>query len=141
MEAEPNLPGRDVLPELSHAIIGCAMRVHSGLGPGLLEAVYEECLCSELWAAGLHHRRQVPIVVSYRNRHLNCGYRLDVLVEGKAVVEVKTVEQFLPIHESQLYTYLRFSRMPLGLLINFNVPHLRHGILRRVLSGRPISTP
>lgn len=131
----------DVLPELSHAIIGCAIRVHTTLGPGLLEAVYEECLCSELAVAGLEYRRQVRLPVYYRNKRLDCRYRLDVLVQEKAVVEVKTIERFLPIHEFQLHTYLRLSGMPLGLLINFNVPHLRDGILRRVLTGRALPTP
>ncbi len=129
------------MPELSHAIIGCAMRVHSALGPGLLEAVYEECLCSELSGVGLDYRRQVRLPVAYRNKRLDCGYRLDVLVQGQAVVEVKAIEQILPIHECQLHTYLRLSGVPLGLLINFNVPHLRQGILRRVLTGRPVPVP
>jgi GxxExxY protein len=125
----------NVLPELSHNIIGCAIRVHSALGPGLLESFYEEALSADLTAAGIVHRRQVPVPVSYRGRKLGCGFRIDVLVE-EVVVEVKAIELILPVHESQLASYLRASGHSLGLLINFNVPHLRQGIRRRVLTGR-----
>jgi len=122
----------DVLPELSHAIIGCAMRVHTALGPGLLESVYEECLSCELTKLGIKHQCQVRVPVTYAERELECGFRIDILVEGKVVVEIKTVDEILPVHESQLLTYLKMARKPLGLLINFDVQHLRHGIRRRV---------
>jgi GxxExxY protein len=110
------------------------MRVHSALGPGLLEAVYEECLCAELAACGMEVRSQVPIPLIYRGKELRSEYRLDLLVEGKAIVEVKAVDHLSGLHESQLYTYLRMSGVPLGLLINFNVPHLRQGIRRRIFT-------
>lgn len=131
----------NVLPELSHAIIGCAMRVHTALGPGLLESVYEECLCCELRDAGIEHRRQVPVPVTYKNHRLDCLYRMDIVVERRAVVEVKAIEQLLPVHDAQLLTYLRLSGAPLGLTINFNVPHLRLGIRRRILTSRAFSPP
>lgn len=137
---ERHLLPLDVLPELSHSIIGCAMRVHSALGPGLLESVYEECLCRDLTAAGLSYRRQVMVPISYLGSPVEGALRIDLLVEKKAVVEVKAVDQLVPIHDSQLITYLRLSGLPLGLIINFNVPHLRDGIRRRVLAGRS-STP
>jgi len=127
----------NVLPQLSHAVIGCAMRVHSAFGPGLLESVYEECPARELEAEGMAFRRQMPIPLRYRDATLDCAFRLDLLVEGRVVVEIKAVDQILPIHESQLLTYLRLTQKPLGLLINFNVRHLRDGIRRRVNTVRP----
>jgi GxxExxY protein len=108
------------------------MRVHSALGPGLLEATYEECLCVELQHVGLSAMRQVEIPLTYRGVELKTCYRLDLLVEGKVIVEVKAIDELTALHDSQLYTYLRMSGYPLGLLINFNVPHLRNGIRRRV---------
>lgn len=131
----------DILPELSHSIIGCAMRVHSALGPGLLESVYEECLCRELGAAAIAHRRQVRVPISYLGSPVKDTLRIDILVEGKVLVEVKAVEHLAPIHDAQLITYLRLSGIPLGLLINFNVAHLRDGVRRRVLTGRPQRAP
>lgn len=122
----------DVYPELSEAIIHCAMEVHSALGPGLLESAYEACLCHELARSGLTFRRQVSVPIDYRSMHLDCGFRLDLVVEEKAVVEVKSVESLLPVHDSQLLTYLKITRLPLGLILNFNVAHLRNGIRRRV---------
>ena len=125
----------DVLPDLSAAIIGCAMRVHSALGPGLLEAAYEECLCHEMSRAGLAFRRQVPMPLRYKEVVLDCAFRLDLVVEEVVVVELKAIDRLLPIHDSQLLTYLRASGLPVGLLLNFNVAHLRHGIRRKVLRG------
>jgi GxxExxY protein len=128
-------PRRNLYPELSHAIIGCAMRVHTALGPGMLESVYEQCLGFELHAAGLEHRRQVAVPLRYKAWRLEAAFRIDLLVEAKAIVEVKAVERLLPVHESQLFTYMRMSGTPLGLLINFNVPHLRNGIKRRIYTA------
>jgi GxxExxY protein len=109
------------------------MRVHSALGPGLLESVYEECLCRELSKAGLGFKRQLEMPVRYDGMTLDCGFRLDLLVEEKVIVEVKAVERLVPRHECQLLTYLRLSNVRLGILLNFNVSHLRNGICRRVL--------
>jgi GxxExxY protein len=109
------------------------MAVHSALGPGLLESAYEACLCRELSRRGYTFERQVSMPVSYQGLQLDCGYRLDLLVNEAAIVEVKAVGSLLPVHRSQLLTYLRLSRKRLGLLINFNVPHLREGVKRLVL--------
>lgn len=122
------------MPELSGAIIGAAMKVHSVLGPGLLESAYEECLCHELAKAGISFRRQVPMPVKYGEINLDCGFRLDLLVDGCVVVEVKSVNALSSVHDAQLLAYLKVSGLPLGLLINFNVAHLRHGIRRKALT-------
>jgi GxxExxY protein len=114
-------------------IIGAAIEVHRQLGAGLLESTYEECLCHELHLRGIGFGRQLDLPVSYKGLQLDCGYRLDLLVENTVVVELKSVEQLLPIHEAQLLTYLRLAHKPVGLLINFNVPLLKDGIRRRVL--------
>lgn len=118
---------------LSRQVIGCAIEVHKALGPGLLESSYEECLAYELNLRGLSHRRQHPLPIEYKGVRLDCGYRIDVLVEDRLILELKAVERLLPIHEAQLLTYMRIARLPLGLLINFNVPRLRDGIKRFVL--------
>ena len=123
----------DLYPDLSRAIIGCGMRVHSALGPGLLESVYEECLCHELQEAGLEFRRQVDVPLRYASSSFAVGFRMDLLVNDTAIVEVKAVEQLLVLHEAQLLTYLRMTGKRLGLLLNFNVRHFREGIRRRVL--------
>ena len=99
----------------------------------MLESAYEECLCHELHLRGYRFERQVELPVAYKGVKLDCGYRLDLVVENEVVVELKAVEQILPIHEAQLLTYLRLSQMKLGLLINFNVPALKDGVVRRVL--------
>ena len=122
-----------VYPELTGKIIGCAMRVHTALGPGLLEGVYEECLCSELSDSRLSFERQLSVPIRYGQKTLSTSLRLDLLVEGIVIVEVKSVEQLLSVHEAQLLTYLRLSQRRLGLLLNFNVRHLRDGIRRKVL--------
>ena len=109
------------------------MEVHSALGPGLLESAYEACLCHELFHAGIEFKRQVAVPVQYKDFTLDCGFRLDLLVEDSVVVEVKSVERIHSIHESQLFTYLKVSRHRVGLLLNFNVGHMRHGITRRIL--------
>jgi len=118
--------------QLTEKIIGCAIEVHKALGPGLLESAYEECFCYELAQTGFTFRRQVPLPVVYKGVTLDCGYRIDVLINDLIVVELKTVEKLLPIHDAQLLTYLKLYRRPLGLLLNFNVPVLKDGIKRLV---------
>ena len=113
--------------ELSERVIGSAMDVHRQLGPGLLETVYEECLCFELKQARIAYRRQVPLPVFYKGVQLECGYRMDVVVEHRLVVEIKAVERLLPIHEAQMLTYLRLSGLPIALLFNFNSIALKNG--------------
>ena len=119
--------------QLSYQVIGAAMEVHRALGPGLLESAYEECLCKELELRGLPFERQRPLPVTYKGLHLDAGYRIDVLVENRIVLELKAVETLLPIHEAQLLTYLKLGGWQLGLLINFNVEVLKDGIRRRVV--------
>jgi GxxExxY protein len=118
------------LNSITERIIGGAIEVHRHLGPGLLESAYEECLCHELALAGLRFERQVPLPVLYKTVHLDCGYRIDVLVEDRVIVELKCVERLLPIHEAQTLTYLKLKDFRLGLLINFNVPVLMQGVKR-----------
>ncbi|HET6615676.1 MAG TPA: GxxExxY protein [Dehalococcoidia bacterium] len=118
------------LNSITERIIGGAIEVHRHLGPGLLESAYEECLCHELALAGLRFERQVPLPVLYKTVHLDCGYRIDVLVEDRVIVELKCVERLLPIHEAQTLTYLKLKDFGLGLLINFNVPVLMQGVKR-----------
>ncbi len=118
---------------VTEAIIGAAIEVHRELGPGLLESAYEECLCHELQLRNVSIRRQVELPLTYRGLKLDCGYRLDVAVKDAVIVELKVVEQVLPIHQAQLLTYLRLSGMKVGLIINFNVAILKNGIVRRVL--------
>lgn len=118
---------------LTDRILGCAIEVHRTLGPGLLESACEECLCYELAQAGIAGQRQVPLPVRYKDVKLDCGYRLDVVAENQVVIELKTVEKLLPVHDAQMLTYLRLSGCRVGLLINFNVPVLRDGIKRLVL--------
>jgi GxxExxY protein len=115
---------------ITEKVIGACIEIHRHLGPGLLESAYEECLCHELSVAGLGFERQRPLPVKYKNINLDCGYRLDLVVENRIIVELKTVEQLLPIHDAQLLTYLKLSGLSLGLLINFNVPVLKNGIKR-----------
>jgi GxxExxY protein len=119
--------------ELTHAIIGAAIEIHRNLGPGLLEAVYEECLAKELSLRNIRYERQKPIPLVYKDLKLECGYRLNFLVNSRIVVEIKSIEAIAPIHESVMVTYLRLSASPIGLLINFNVPVLKDGIRRFVL--------
>lgn len=119
---------------LSHEVIGAAIEVHRILGPGLLESVYEVALCKELWLRGVSAERQIPIPVLYKGTPLECNLKLDLLVERRVIVEVKSVEKIMGIHKAQLLTYLRLRRRWLGLLINFNVEMLRDGV-RRLLNG------
>jgi len=120
--------------EITGAIIGAAIDVHRVLGPGLLESAYEACLAFELTERGLQVARQKELPVIYRDVHLDCGYRIDLLVENVVVVELKAIDQLAPIHEAQLLSYLKLSGCPIGLLINFNVEFLKDGIKRRVLN-------
>lgn len=119
--------------EQTKEIIGAAIAVHRHLGPGLLESAYEECLCYELTEKGIPYARQVPLPVVYKDIQLDCGYRIDLIAFGNVVVELKTVEKLLPIHEAQLLTYLRLSGHKTGLLINFNSAPLKDGIRRMVM--------
>jgi GxxExxY protein len=115
------------------AIIGAAIEVHRQLGPGLLESAYEQCLCHELHLRGLPFKCQVDLPVSYKGLQLDCGYKIDLIVSDEVIVELKSVERILPVHEAQLLTYLKLSGKTVGLLINFNRPLLTRGIIRRVL--------
>jgi GxxExxY protein len=119
--------------ELSRKVIGCAIEVHRNLGPGLLESTYCQCLACELSHAGIPFQMEVPLPVRYKETLLDCGYRIDLLVSGDLVVEIKCVETLLPIHQAQILTYLRLSKIPVGLIINFNVTKLQNGIKRFVL--------
>lgn len=120
--------------KISGKIIGAAIEVHKKLGPGLLESAYEECLCCEMQLRGIEFKRQVPLSLNYKGIVLDCGYRLDLLVEDKVIVELKSVEVLEPIHEAQMLTYLKLRNAWLGLIINFNVIMLKDGI-RRLVNG------
>ena len=120
------------LNDLTEQIIGCAITVHRTLGPGLIESAYEVCLAHEMSKEGLNVQTQVALPVIYDNIKLDAGYRLDVLVEQRVVIELKAVERLIPIHEAQLLSYLKLSKLPIGLLINFNVRLLKDGIRRLV---------
>jgi GxxExxY protein len=122
--------------EIAETVIGCAIEVHRAIGPGLLESAYQACLREELLHAQLSFEEQLVIPVRYRGVRLDCGYRLDFLVNGELVVELKCVERTLPIHKAQALTYLRLTQFPQALLINFNVTVLRHGITSVVLHPR-----
>ena len=121
---------------LTHSIIGAAIEVHRALGPGLLESAYEACLAHELGQRGLSVERQVALPVVYQGLRLECGYRMDMVVEGAVVVEVKAATGFDPVHLAKMLTYLTLSNHTLGLLINFNVRVLTKGV-RRVVRGHP----
>jgi GxxExxY protein len=118
--------------QLTHEIIGSAIEVHKVLGPGLLESAYEICMAHELTLRGLRFERQKPLPVIYKEVKLEEGYRIDLLVEGKIVVELKAIEKLAPIHDATLFTYLRLAECRIGLIINFNVPVLTDGIRRLV---------
>jgi len=123
-----------VINELTERIIGAAIEVHRALGPGLLESAYQRCLKHELQSIGISLESEKPLPLNYKGIHLDCGYRIDLLVMGKVIVEVKSVEKLEKFHEAQLLTYLRLAGCTVGLLINFNVPVLKDGIKRRVLN-------
>jgi GxxExxY protein len=119
--------------ELTHEIIGSAIEVHRYLGPGLLESSYRECLCRELLLRRIDFRKEFNLPLQYKGMKLDCGYRVDILVEDLVLVELKAIHALAPVHEAQLLTYLRLGGWKLGLLINFNVAVLKDGIRRRVL--------
>lgn len=121
------------LNKITDTIIGAAIEVHRGLGPGLLESAYQACLCKELNLKGVFFERERPLQLEYKGLELECGYRLDILVANSVVVEVKSVETLAPVHEAQLITYLKLGGWKVGLLINFNVAVLKDGIRRKVL--------
>ena len=118
---------------LKEKIIVLAIGVHRHLGPGLLESVYEECLCYEFGQNSIAFRRQVSLPVVYKAVRLDCGYRMDIVVEGKVVLEVKTVERLMPIHDAQVLTYLKLRGIPVGLLLNFHSAVVKDGIRRLML--------
>ena len=117
---------------LSSKIIGAAIEVHKTLGPGLLESVYEECLCHELKIQNLHFERQKPIPFKYKGTDIDCGYRLDIVVENRIILELKSCSNIEPIHKAQLLTYLKLCKLNLGLILNFNVTLMRDGVVRIV---------
>lgn len=117
---------------ITESIIGACIEVHRRLGPGLLESAYRECIASEFSVRGIGFLREVPVPVVYRDVHLECGYRIDFLVAGLVVLEIKSVEALAPVHEAQLLTYLSLGGWQVGLLINFNEVVLKNGIRRRV---------
>ena len=119
--------------DLSNKVIGCALNVHRELGPGVLESTYEQCLCYELSKAGLQFERQKELPVKYQDVEIECGYRIDLLIEGKLIIELKSVEESQRIHEAQLLTYMKLSNVEVGVLINFNSILLRDGSRRFVL--------
>lgn len=120
--------------ELTEQVIGAAIEVHRTIGPGLLESAYEECLCHELHLRDLAFQRQVPLPVSYKGVNLDCGYRVDLIVENEVVLELKCLEHILPVHEAQLLTYLKLLNKRVGLIMNFHVATLvRGGIVRKIL--------
>jgi len=119
--------------QLSNQVIGCALEVHRALGPGLLESTYEQCLAHELSLAGISFKLQLPLPVKYKGIKLDCGYRIDLLVNDELIVELKSVDQIMGIHQAQLLTYMKLSGVKVGLLINFNVEMLKTGIKRFVL--------
>lgn len=118
--------------QLSYQIVGAAIEVHRLLGPGLLESTYEECLCYELSLNKIPFERQVPMHVTYKDIQLDCGYRIDILVDKKVILELKSVAEIHPIHRAQLLTYLKLSGLKLGMLLNFNVQLMKDGIDRFV---------
>lgn len=120
--------------QISHKIIGAAIEVHKYLGPGLLESAYEAALGREFEIQGISFKRQLAIPMTYKEAKLDCGYRLDFLVESIVIVELKAVDDFIPIHEAQAITYLRLMSLKLCILLNFNVPVLKDGIKRVVLN-------
>lgn len=116
------------LNQVTERIIGCAINVHRALGPGLLESAYEECLCFELSQSGLIFQRQVALPIVYKTIKLDCGYRMDLVVEDTVIVEIKAVEKIIPVHEAQLLSYLKLANKPIGLILNFHVSVLKSGI-------------
>jgi GxxExxY protein len=127
------VPVSDEVNRIGRSVMDAAFVVHKELGPGLLESVYEHCLAEELTLAGLRVERQIAVPVSYRDAQLDVGFRLDLRVEGKVIVEIKSIDALASIHTAQVLTYLRFSRLRLGYLINFNTLRLKDGLRRLVV--------
>ena len=119
--------------KITERIIGAAIEVHRHLGPGLLESAYQACLAKEMSLTGLNFEQEKPLTLEYKGLTIDCGYRMDFLVEHSVIAELKAVDMLLPIHEAQLLTYLKLSKCKIGLLINFNVPVLKQGLKRMVL--------
>ena len=119
--------------ELSRSVIGCALEVHRNLGPGLLESTYRQCLACELSHAGVLFQMEVPLPVRYKDILRDCGYRIHLLARGELIVEIKSVEALLPIHQAQILTYMRLANVPIGLLFKFNLTRPQTGIKRFVL--------
>jgi GxxExxY protein len=132
-EAQRHREGEEPKDPRTSPIIGAAIEVHRHLGPGLLESAYEECLCHELHLRGLDFKRQVELPVLYKGLNLDCGYKIDLVVQDEVILELKSVEKLLLVHQAQLLTYMKLANKRVGLLINFNVPLLTQGIIRRVL--------
>ena len=125
---------KEELDKITEAIIGASIQVHQALGPGLLESAYSTCLAFELLDLGYKVEKEKPLLLIYKSITLDCAYRLDLLIEDKVIVEIKSVEQLLPIHQAQLLSYLKLSGCKVGLLINFNVQLLKYGI-KRIING------
>ena len=137
-----SVPPVSRLNQLTEQIVGAAIEVHRQTGPGLMESVYEECLCYELSQLGLNFQRQVRLPIAYKGIKLDCGFKMDLLVEDAIVLELKTVDQLLPVHSAQLLTYLKLSGKKVGLLINFNESVLTKGLKRLVNQFRePVKAP
>jgi len=132
-EAQRHREGEEPQDPRTSPIIGAAIEVHRHLGPGLLESAYEECLCHELHLRGLDFKRQVELPVLYKGLSLDCGYKIDLVVQEEVILELKSVEKRPPVHQAQLLTYMKLANKRVGLLINFNVPLLTRGIVRRIL--------
>jgi GxxExxY protein len=130
---------REKLDRLTETIIGAAIEVHRALGPGLLESAYEACLAFELAQRGLKFEKQKPLPLVYKQVRLDCGYKLDLLVEGAVIVELKAVDRLIPIHQAQLLSYLKLTGCKVGLLINFNTRVLKDGIQRVVTNGASLT--
>jgi GxxExxY protein len=120
--------------ELTERVIGACIEVHQNTGPGLLESAYQQCLCHELTLRGIPFQMEVALPVKYKGTLLDCGYRIDLLIDGKLILELKSIEKILPIHEAQLLTYLKLGGWTVGLIVNFNVKVLKDGISRKVLN-------
>jgi GxxExxY protein len=127
-------------PEITEKVIAAALRVHTAIGPGVLESVYKTCLQHDLRKSGLAVQSEIALPVVYDGLRLDSGYRIDLMVENLVIVELKCVEAILPIHKAQLLTYLRLANKPVGLLLNFNVVHLRNGIKRVLNNSNPLSS-
>lgn len=128
-----HMPTKLILSDLAGSVLGAAIEVHRELGPGLLESAYERCLVHELAGRGIGCRAQVALPVIYKGVEIECGYRLDILVEETLILEIKSVDRLMPIHEAQILTYLRLARLRQGFLINFNVGRVKDGIRSFVL--------